>query len=98
MPANLDPYLYPGTEDLRNLPGIRNAGLLAAFEANATAARLAELGARSPQGDFNLTHFAAIHRFVFQDVFDWAGEFRSVNLARGGHLFALPAFLEPALT
>jgi fido (protein-threonine AMPylation protein) len=43
MPESSDPYTYPGTDVLRNILDIRDPQSLAAFEANATIARLAEL-------------------------------------------------------
>jgi len=38
-----DPYVYPGTETLRNRYGVRDPDQLARLEAQATYARLAEL-------------------------------------------------------
>ena len=98
MPVNSDPYLYPGTNVLRNVPDLFDPDQLAAFEANATAYRLARLRASPLPGRFDAAHLKAIHRSIFQDVFPWAGQFRTVNLAKGGHLFGLPEFIEPALT
>jgi len=97
MPASLDPYTYPGTDVLRNIPGIRDPSQLAAFEANATAVRLIELDERPLTGQFDIAHLRAIHRYIFQDVYPWAGEFRTVNIAKGGQLFGAAAFIEPAL-
>jgi cell filamentation protein len=96
MPESSDPYTYPGTDVLRNIPDIRDAQRLAAFEANATAARLIELDA-APLTGFDVAHLRAIHRHVFQDVYSWAGEFRTVNISKGGHLFGAAAFVEQAL-
>jgi cell filamentation protein len=70
---------------------------MAAFEANATAARLAELDAAPLKGRFDNSHFKAIHKHIFQDVYSWAGEFRTVNISKGGQLFGVAAFIEPAL-
>jgi cell filamentation protein len=67
------------------------------FEANATFARLAELQARPVSGRFDLIHLRAIHRYIFQDVFSWAGELRTVNIAKGGQFFAAAAFIGAAL-
>jgi cell filamentation protein len=97
MPESSDPYTYPGTDVLRNLLDIRDPQQLAAFEANATIARLVELDAAPLLGEFDLTHLKAIHRHIFQDVYDWAGEFRAVNISKGRHLFGAAAFVEPAL-
>ena len=69
MPESSDPYTYPGTDVLRNIPDIRDPERLAAFEANATVARLAELDATPLEGHFDVTHLNGIHRHIFQDVY-----------------------------
>jgi cell filamentation protein len=97
MPDSSDPYTYPGTNVLRNLLDIRDPNELAAFEANATAARLIELDAAPVAGGFEVGHLQAIHRYIFQDVYAWAGEFRTVNISKSGHLFAVAGFIAPAL-
>ena len=97
MPDSSDPYTYPGTDVLRNILDIRDPQHLAAFEANATSARLLELDTVPLGGRFDVAHLKAIHRHIFQDVYLWAGEFRTVNISKGGHLFGVAAFVEPAL-
>jgi cell filamentation protein len=97
MTGNSDPYLDPGTNVLKNLRGLTDPGLLARFEARQTHRRTAELIDTPLEGGFDLAHFKAIHRYIFRDVFEWAGEFRTVNISKGGNLFGLAAFLEPAL-
>ncbi|HEV2446691.1 MAG TPA: Fic family protein [Candidatus Sulfopaludibacter sp.] len=97
MPESSDPYTYPETDVLRNIPGIRDPRQLAAFEANTTAVRLIELDERPLAGQFDSAHLRAIQRYVFQDVYRWAGEFRTVNIAKGGQFFGAAAFIEPAL-
>jgi len=97
MPESSDPYTYPGTDVLRNILGVHEPQRLDAFEANATAARLIELDAKPLAGQFDVAHFRAIHRHIFQDVYAWAGEFRTVNISKGGQLFGVAAFIEPAL-
>jgi cell filamentation protein len=97
MPENSDPYLYPGTHVLRNLRGLADPELLARFEARRTHRRIAELIDAPVEGAFDVAHLKAIHRHIFQDVYEWAGEFRTVNISKGGHLFGLAPFLEPAL-
>jgi len=97
MPESSDPYTYPGTDVLRNILDIRDPRQLAAFEANASAARLIELDETPLKGLFDAAHLKGIHRHIFQDVYHWAGEFRTVNISKGGHLFGVAAFVEPAL-
>ena len=39
---------------------------------------------------------AAIHKFLFEDIYDFAGELRTVNLAKGNFRFAPLMYLETA--
>ena len=92
-----DPYRYPGTTVLKNLRGLTNPQELAAFEARSTHRRLAELLEAPLSGKFDTVHLKGIHGYIFQDVFEWAGQFRTVDIFKGGHLFGRAAFLETAL-
>jgi cell filamentation protein len=95
--GNSDPYLHPGTNVLKNLRGLTNPELLDRFEARRTHRRIAELIDTPVAGRFDVAHLKAIHRYIFQDVYHWAGECRTVNISKGGHLFGVAAFLEAAL-
>jgi cell filamentation protein len=87
----MDPYVYPETSVLKNLRDIRDQQVLNAFEADATSFRLRQLANRSSRGRFDAAHLQAIHRHIFQDVYAWAGEFRTVNISRSGQYpFAFP--------
>jgi cell filamentation protein len=97
MPESLDPYPYPGTEVLKNVPNLRDPEQLAAFEANASSSGLVQLEESPVDGRFDIAHLKSIHGFIFQDVFSWAGQFRTVDIAKDGQLFGLARFLEPAL-
>jgi cell filamentation protein len=92
-----DPYLYPGTTVLKNLRGLTDPQELAAFEARSTHRRLSELLEAPMSGRLDSEHLKAIHRYIFQDVFEWAGQFRTVDISKGGDLFGRAAFLETAL-
>ncbi len=83
-----DRYTYPGTDVLINKPGITDLPSLEAFEADATAVRMFELLQGPAAGVFNVEHLRGIHRHLFQDVYDWAGEFRLVDISRGASRFA----------
>lgn len=83
-----DAYVYPATEVLRNRADIRDAAALDAFEADVTAVRMLELIERPIEGRFDLVHLCAIHRHLFQDVYDWAGELRTVDISKAGSRFA----------
>jgi cell filamentation protein len=74
-----DSYVYPGTKIPRNKAGLREQAALDAFEADVTAVRMLELTENPIPGAFDLQHLRAMHRYLFQDVYDWAGELRTVE-------------------
>lgn len=83
-----DSYVYPGSEILCNKAGIRDQSALDEFEADVTAVRMLELFNNPLKGDFGLKHLCAMHKHLFQDVYDWAGEIRTVDISRGTSRFA----------
>lgn len=91
---NDDPYLDPRTGLLRNKLGIRDAEELRRAERRLTTAR-AEQGI--PRGDFDLKHLQAIHRHLFQDVYDWAGKVRQIEISKGGHQFQFSKYIETGM-
>ncbi len=95
MPA--DPYVYPGTSCLRNRLGIRDQDELERIEAEQTSILIAQLERTPLPGAYDLTHLKAFHRRIFGDIYTWAGELRSVAIAKDDSLFALPEHLEAYL-
>jgi fido (protein-threonine AMPylation protein) len=73
----MDPYVYPGTNVLRNLRDIRDPDILNEFEAEATSRRIRQLEHKPAPGELDTRHLQTIHHHVFQDVYSWAGEFRT---------------------
>jgi cell filamentation protein len=61
--------------------------------------RLATQRARQgiPSGKFDLRHLRAIHRHLFQDVYDWAGKLRTVEIAKGGSQFQFRRYIETGM-
>jgi cell filamentation protein len=41
--------------------------------------------------------YCEIHRYIFQDVHEWAGKIRTVDLAKGNDLFCLTPYIEREL-
>ncbi|MGP0101233.1 MAG: Fic/DOC family protein [Solirubrobacteraceae bacterium] len=93
-----DPYVYPGTDILRNCLGIREATDLAEQEAALSSIRIAQLERRFIPGDYDLTHLRTTHSYIFGEVYPWAGALRTVRIAKGADLFALPEHIGPYLT
>lgn len=90
--ANDDPACYPGTSVLINLAGLDDQAALEAFEVEAVGRRSLEA---PPPGDFDPAHYRALHRHLFQDVYSWAGEYRTIRTAKGGNWFCYPEWIEP---
>lgn len=82
-----DTYCLPGSSVLRNKGGISDQDLLDQYEADFTAVRLLELARNPILGKFDLDHLCQIHRYLFQDVYDWAGNIRTVDIFRGDSRF-----------
>lgn len=94
----MDPYVYPDTTVLKNLRGLRDQSLLNAFEMDMTTRRLSELAQRPIRGMFDIVHIESIHNHIFRDVYEWAGKFRTVNIARSGQFyFCFPQQIVPSL-
>jgi cell filamentation protein len=93
-----DPYVYSGSNILKNLADIEDPVRLQRFEAVSTAARIFELHRNPIAGVFDLAHFKGIHRHIFQDVYAWAGEFRTVDISKEGEFwFCRHDFIERSL-
>jgi cell filamentation protein len=86
-----DPDCYPGTLVLNNLAGLRDQADWDVFEAASTLQRADE---PLPPGRLSFTHYRAIHRHLFQDVYPFAGKLRTVRLAKGGSAFCYPEHIK----
>ncbi len=88
-------YCYPPDyKVLKNKLGIRDADQLDRAERRFVAQRALE---GFPTGNFDLTHLCAIHRHLFQDVFDWAGDIRTVEISKGGSQFQFRQYIETGM-
>lgn len=71
-----DDCFIPDTTVLRNKFAETDPDRLRAKEEFTAHVRLAELAAHPIRGDFDYRHMRAIHRVIFQDVYNWAGHER----------------------
>lgn len=86
-----DPYCYPGTTVLKNKLKLKTQKELDEFEAEITAQRAEE---PLPAGNLTYPHYRAIHKHLFQDVYDWAGKIRTVRISKGGSMFCYPESID----
>ncbi|KQT42990.1 cell division protein [Aureimonas sp. Leaf454] len=84
----------PDFRVLRNRFGIRDASDLDIVEREFVTERSRQ---SIPLSTFDLKHLKAIHRHLFQDVYDWAGELRTVEISKGGSQFQFRRFIEAGM-
>jgi fido (protein-threonine AMPylation protein) len=94
--SDSDPYLVPATGVLKNRLDIADAATLEQAEAAFVATRSYELSQTPLKGHFDLAHLQAIHRYLFGDVYGWAGQPRTIDISKGGNRFAHYANIESA--
>jgi cell filamentation protein len=86
-----DPYCYPNSSVLKNLKDLRSEEDLERFETAMTSQRADEL---LPAGQLDVGHYYAIHHHLFQDVYEWAGQPRTIRIEKGTSVFCYPENIE----
>jgi cell filamentation protein len=83
-----DHYLDPETGVLKNKLGIKDEEELKKAEASLVAWRSYQLSEKPLEGRFDLDYLKAIHKHLFGDIYEWAGELRDIDLAKENSYFA----------
>lgn len=85
---------------LENKLGITDSATLARTEEKLSkekAVKLLEHGILDKQKAGSFQALAEIHKYLFEDIYDFAGKIRTVNIAKGGFRFAPVMYLESSL-
>ncbi len=90
-------YTNPLTGVLRNIGDISDNEALQFAEAGATARRLQELWMNPIQVTGSETLFS-IHQYLFQDIYEWAGQRRTVEISKGENQFLALCHFNTALS
>lgn len=75
-----DPYLYPNTNVLINKFDIQDAKRLSEVENDLVYIKLFEVDDFMQDLSFDTAGLKALHHYLFEDVYDWAGDFRTINI------------------
>ena len=86
-------YCYKGSDVLINKLNIQDEETFLKAERLYSGLRQSELLNKPIDGDLDFKHLKAIHFYLFQDLFYWAGKIRTVAIAKG-NLFCLPQYIE----
>ncbi len=90
-------YCYENSNTLINKLDIKDPALLQKYEAKITAAKLLALRKKGIIGNFDIKHIKDIHIFLFEDIYPFAGKFRTENIGKGAFRFAEWEYIEPEL-
>ena len=85
---------YPNTTCLINKFDIKDDKKLSEVEAEITFAKAAVLENEPPKLPLNFDYYKNIHRFLFEDLYEWAGELRKVDISKKGTNFCVVNELE----
>jgi len=76
-------YCYPNSSVLENKLNITDEKELYEAEREITTSKIYILQEHFVKGNFDLKHLQAIHKFIFCDIYKWAGKLRTVNISKG---------------
>lgn len=79
---------YEGTTCLINKFGITDDKQLSLIEGQITFAKGSELERNPIKGNFDFEHYKAIHKYLFDEIYEWAGKIRTVDMSKKGTNFA----------
>lgn len=88
-----DPSSDPVTGVLHNKLGLGTAAGLEAAEREITHAALILLDESPVSLSYDLPHLQEIHKRIFGDIYEWAGQIRTVAIAKGA-MFCLPQYID----
>lgn len=94
---SMDPYSENGV--LKNKFNEKDPDLLDILEKNSTVKGWLKLSPvlDDPKLKLNVDLIKTIHKYLFENVYEWAGEYRTVNIAKGNTMFASALYVEDAL-
>ncbi len=78
-----DPYLYDNADVLKNLLGIKDEKELEKAESSITYIKLLDIDKLADNCSFDARHLRLLHKYIFENIYEWAGEFRTIQLVKG---------------
>jgi cell filamentation protein len=94
--AGQDLYCYPGTTILRNKLNIQDDTSLFNAERDFSELAASQIGFSPPP--YDLPYLQQLHRTLFEDVYEWAGCIRTVDIAKDTTRFCNINRIEPEAT
>ena len=89
-------YCYPNSFVLKNKLNIKNQTELENAERAITSLKASQASLERIEGGFDFEHLKKIHKFLFGEIYDWAGNVRTVNISKGSR-FCSAEYIEPQI-
>ena len=89
-------YCYPNSFVLKNKLNIKNQTELENAERAITSLKASQASLERIEGGFDFEHLKKIHKFLFGEIYDWAGSVRTVNISKGSR-FCSAEYIEPQI-
>ena len=87
-------YTYKGTDILKNKLGIKDEKLLKEYETRIVAFKIATISTVILPMDYTPERLKSIHKYLFDDIFYFAGEYREENITKGNFRFSEFEYIE----
>ena len=81
--SDTDPYLIPGTSVLRNKVNAHSERALADAENDWVTFRFLQLQTTPLTAEGTVSQLQWIHHYLFRDVYEWAGQIRTIDMSKG---------------
>lgn len=85
---SLNSDCYDGTTCLINKYNITDEKVLKDLETTVTFSKITEYTLNPLFDTFDVEHYKSIHKYIFEDIYKWAGEYRTVDMTKKGTVFA----------
>ncbi|WP_051556677.1 Fic/DOC family protein [Alkalihalobacterium bogoriense] len=82
----IDPYINPNTNVLKNKPGITEQKVLEDVENIVVTNKFFDV--EDVKGNFDYQHLMDIHRHLFGDLYEWAGEARIIDITKSENVLS----------
>lgn len=90
-------YCYPDSNVLKNKLNIRDNKLLKTAEEEITLIKQMELLKNPIKGNFSKAHLMNIHKFIFEDIYPFAGKIRREQISKADTMFYPPNLIDREL-
>ena len=90
-------YCYPDSNVLKNKLNIRDNKLLKTAEEEITLIKQMELLKNPIKGNFSKAHLMNIHKFIFEDIYSFAGKIRREQISKADTMFYPPNLIDREL-